>query len=64
MDKKLKPRVTLIDDGTMDTVIKVENQEYRFNFDGGTDGEGTYEDFIAWAKEEALDAWETEQGDK
>lgn len=52
-----KHNVVLVDDGTLDTVINVNGIEYRFAWDGV---DGTYDDFIAWAKEEAIDAYETD----
>lgn len=49
---------TLIDDGTLDTVIQVKGpnltREYRFNYDPQPDETETYEDFVKWAKNEAL----------
>jgi hypothetical protein len=48
---------TLIDDGTLDTVIQVKGpnltREYRFNYE--PDGTETYEEFVKWAKRDALD---------
>ena len=46
---------TLIDDGTLDTVIQIEGpnltREYRFNYE--PDQTETYEEFVAWAMNEA-----------
>lgn len=40
---------TLMDDGTMDTVIRCDEcgEEYRYNYDG--DEDQTYQQFIQWA---------------
>jgi len=51
----------LIDDGTLDTVIKVGTREYRYNYD--PDSGETYEDFIKWALEDAQEFHETESTD-
>ncbi len=41
------PKAQLRDDGTLDTVIQVAEQTYRYNFDPES-GE-TYDEFIEWA---------------
>ncbi len=52
-------RMSLGDDGTLDTVIVCQcGAEFRFNFDG--DGDETYDDFIAWALDDAAVQHETE----
>jgi hypothetical protein len=49
---------TLIDDGTLDTVIQVKGpnltREYRFTYDPQPDENETYEEFVEWAKRDAL----------
>lgn len=52
------PDFTLIDDGTLDTVYKCDDcgVEERFTF-AGTDFE-TYDDFLDWINNEALDEHE------
>jgi hypothetical protein len=44
--------VTLIDDGTLDTVVSVEGTEYRYNWDPEPDSDESYDDFAAWAMDE------------
>lgn len=48
------PTIVLSDDGTLDTVLvcTVCREEMRYNFAPDTDDE-TYEDFVAWAIEDA-----------
>jgi hypothetical protein len=46
--------IKLIDDGTLDTVISVNGVQYRFNYEG----EGAYEDFIKFCKDEAIEMYE------
>lgn len=51
-----EPMFMVVDDGTLDTVVKCMGcgEEYRFNYDAHW--EGTYEQFVEWvmlvAKEE------------
>ena len=50
---------TLIDDGTLDTVISFKGKEYRFNFDPEMidetlTGEQNYDAFVEWCKDETL----------
>jgi hypothetical protein len=47
--------VTLIDDGTLDTVVSVEGTEYRYNWDPEPDSDESYDDFAAWAMDESYD---------
>ena len=61
----------LTDDGTMDTVVCCENcgQEERYNYDGGAfadedddiDDETAYDEFIAYALEDAEDTHECDK---
>ncbi len=51
---------TLIDDGTLDTVLECSGcgREERFTFAGFNDGMGadapyTYDEFVSWAQEQA-----------
>tara|TARA_R100001510_G_scaffold39612_1_gene36063 strand:- start:1708 stop:1911 length:204 start_codon:yes stop_codon:yes gene_type:complete len=48
----------LIDDGTLDTVISVEGVEYRYMWDPSADEEETYDDFVEWAIQDAVDQHE------
>lgn len=54
-----KYEVTLIDDGTLDTVIAVNGIEFRFNEDNVRDNDGTlsHEGFLYLA-EQAIEAYE------
>ena len=49
--------VTLIDDGTLDTVVSVEGTEYRYTW-CPDDEETTYGDFVEWALEDAVEQYE------
>ncbi len=47
--------VTLIDDGTLDTVVSVNGREYRYNWAGSyPESDESYEDFVAWAMRDAV----------
>ena len=58
MTTKHEYEVTLIDDGTLDTVVSVEGTEYRYTWDPSVDEETTYDDFVAWAMEDAVQMYE------
>jgi hypothetical protein len=48
-------KIQLADDGTLDTVLACEcGREFRYNFDGGDDGQ-TYDEFVEWAIADASD---------
>lgn len=49
--------VRLIDDGTLDTVVSVEGTEYRYTW-VDDDIDETYDDFVAWAMEDAVEMYE------
>jgi len=51
------PKAELRDDGTLDTVIQVEDKTYRYNFDGG-EGLQTYDDFVEWALTDAEEQYQ------
>jgi hypothetical protein len=53
---KTKPNVQLFDDGTLDTVILVNGQEFRYSYQD-SDFED-YEDFVTWAECDALECYE------
>lgn len=48
----------LLDDGTLDTVIGVNGKEYRFNYN--SEESESYEDFVNWALEDAVNQYEEE----
>ena len=49
--------MTLIDDGTLDTVVSVEGTQYRYTWVDDEIDE-TYDDFVAWAMEDAVEMYE------
>jgi len=46
---------TLIDDGTLDTVIEVDGVQYRYQFAEAWDMFDTYDEFVAWCIEDAVE---------
>ena len=58
MNEEHEYEVTLIDDGTLDTVVSVEGTQYRYTWDPSADEETTYEDFVAWALKDAVEMYE------
>jgi len=46
--------IVLDDDGTLDTVVRCDacNEEFRYTYEGGPD-EQAYDDFVAWALDDA-----------
>jgi len=53
----MKPiRIELIDDGSLDTVISVNGEEFRYSYQN-SDFED-YEEFITWAENDALEQYE------
>ena len=46
---------TLIDDGTLDTVIEVDGVQYRYQFAEAWDIFDTYDKFVAWCIEDAVE---------
>lgn len=58
------PTAELIDDGTLDTVIQVNEKTYRYNFDGGDFDDGdnvqTYDDFVEWCLKDAEEQYQDE----
>ena len=51
--------VKLIDDGTLDTVLQIEDRFYRYNIDD-TDEDLTYDQFLEWAMNEAREQYAEE----
>jgi len=52
--------VQIIDDGTLDTVIKINDRVYRYNFDYNIDNDSepqSYEDFVNWAMNDAKEMY-------
>lgn len=45
----------LIDDGTLDTVIEVEGVQYRYQFAEAWEMFDTYDEFVAWCIEDAVE---------
>jgi len=58
MNEEHEYEVTLIDDGTLDTVVSVEGTQYRYTWDPSADEETTYEDFVEWALKDAVEMYE------
>lgn len=54
-------KLYLEDDGTLDTVLQCSEcgEELRYNYSAGED-DGTYGDFVAWAKEDAAEQHEND----
>lgn len=48
--------IRIVDDGTLDTIISVEGKLFRFTYDG-CDDSNTYEEFIEWAKQDAINQY-------
>lgn len=46
---------TLIDDGTLDTVIEVDGVQYRYQFAEAWEIFNTYDEFVAWCIEDAVE---------
>ena len=51
----IEPKVILLDDGTLDTVVSVEGIEYRYNFQNQDSPEETYKEFVDWAMADAIE---------